>query len=69
MDKKLLRSLQLKELEIVNEVQRICEKHNIQWYLAYGSVLGAARHKGFIPWDDDVDLCFVGNNYEKLFLI
>lgn len=65
MDKELLRALQLKELEIIDEVQRICKKYNIQWYLAYGSVLGAARHKGFIPWDDDIDLYFVGDNYEK----
>ena len=64
-DKELLRALQLKELEIVDEIQRICEKHNIKWCLAYGTVLGAVRHKGFIPWDDDIDLYFVDDNYEK----
>lgn len=65
MDKELLRNLQLKELEIVKEIQRICEKNNIDWMLTFGSVLGAIRHEGFIPWDDDIDICMREEEYKK----
>lgn len=61
---KTLRDLQLCELEIVRDVKAICEKHGIQLYMIGGTFLGAVRHKGFIPWDDDVDLCMSRRDYE-----
>lgn len=60
-----VREIQLKELEIVEEIKRICDKYDIKWMLAYGSVLGAVRHEGFIPWDDDIDIYMDDLNYEK----
>lgn len=51
-----LRDIQLCELEILNEIDRICRKYSIRYCMVYGTFLGAVRHKGFIPWDDDVDI-------------
>lgn len=44
------------QLEIMIEIDRLCTKHNIRYYLAYGTLIGAIRHNGFIPWDDDIDI-------------
>lgn len=52
-----LRKLQLCEYEILKAVTTVFENHHLNYYLVYGTLLGAVRHKGFIPWDDDVDLC------------
>lgn len=56
-----LKKLQMK---ILLEIRRICNKHNIQYFLDAGTMLGAVRHKGYIPWDDDIDVGMIKSEYE-----
>lgn len=60
-----LRDIQLIQLEMLVEVDRICTKHNIKYCISAGTLLGAVRHGGFIPWDDDADVAFLRAEYEK----
>ena len=62
-----VRNWQLQELEVMKAFDVFCKEHDIKYTLAYGTLLGAIRHKGFIPWDDDVDLWLDRENYDKLY--
>lgn len=61
-----LRQAQLRMLDMLIYIKGICDTYNIQWILYWGNVLGAVRHRGFIPWDDDVDIALDRDNYKKL---
>ncbi len=54
------------ELELLLELDRVCKKHGLRYFLMCGTLLGAVRHKGFIPWDDDADVAMPRDDYEKL---
>lgn len=60
-----LRKLQLCQLHMLEEIDRICEKEGLTYYLFGGSAIGAVRHGGFIPWDDDLDIAMYRKDYER----
>ncbi|MCR4648828.1 MAG: LicD family protein [Lachnospiraceae bacterium] len=54
------------QIEVLEVFDNLCKENNIRYFAAYGTTLGAARHGGFIPWDDDIDICMLREDYEKL---
>lgn len=65
MTQEELRNIGLLQLDIMDEVHRVCEKHAITYYIIAGTLLGAVRHKGFIPWDLDIDIAMPREDYER----
>lgn len=65
-DSSQLRRQQLRMLDILTEVDRICQKHGIPYWLSSGTLIGAMRHDGFIPWDDDLDIEMMRADYLRL---
>lgn len=63
--KGVLRDLQLATLKILKEIDAFCKQNNITYWLDFGALLGAVRHQGFIPWDDDIDISMPRQDYEK----
>ena len=64
-DPEQLKHLQGLELMILKDFIKICDENNLKYYIYGGSLLGAVRHKGFIPWDDDIDVIMFRDDYEK----
>lgn len=60
-----LRRLQKLETAMLREFAQICGENHLDWFVSYGTALGAVRHKGFIPWDDDIDICMFRKDFEK----
>jgi lipopolysaccharide cholinephosphotransferase len=69
MDQQTIRKIQLMELEILKEIKRVCDMHNIRYWLNSGTLLGAVRHGGYIPWDDDTDIGMLRPEYERFLYI
>ncbi len=57
------------QLEILEIINNICQKHQIKWFAMFGTLLGAVRHGSYIPWDDDLDICMLRDDYNHFFSI
>ena len=68
-DEKVLKKLQKIELGILKDFDSICEENNLKYFLVGGSAIGVVRHKGFIPWDDDIDVAMSRKDYDKFLKI
>ena len=61
-----IRELQLANLSLLLFLDKLCKENNIAYWLDFGTLLGAVRHKGFIPWDDDIDVSMMRDDYERI---
>ena len=66
LTKQQLKKIQNLELNVLKKFDSLCNKYNIPYTLAGGTLIGAIRHKGFIPWDDDIDVYVLRNDFEKI---
>lgn len=66
MKKLTTKEIQKYELDLLKRLIKFLDDNNINYYLAYGSLIGAIRHKGFIPWDDDIDILIMREDYNKM---
>lgn len=57
------------QLELLEDIDRICQKYNIEYFAEWGTLLGAIRHQGYIPWDDDMDICMKRKDYMRFFQV
>lgn len=69
MKKMDVRSVQRLQMEALHEVDRICRRHQLRYYLIGGTLIGAVRHKGFVPWDDDIDIAMLRPDYEAFLAV
>ena len=60
-----LRKMQLRILDILVEIDKVCRKHDIKYWIDFGTLLGAMRHSGFIPWDDDLDIAMTSKDFKR----
>ena len=65
-EQQILDKVHALSLDAYREFDRVCKKHGIECMFSYGALLGAIRHSGFVPWDNDIDLWITRDNYEKL---
>ncbi len=65
MDSTILRRVQMEQLEILKEIKRVCQENNINYFLDSGTLIGSIRHRGFIPWDDDIDIGMIRDEYDR----
>lgn len=59
----LLKRCHSAHIKVLEDFRKVCSRHNLKWYALCGTLLGAVRHKGFIPWDDDLDICMFRDDY------
>lgn len=53
------------QMEVLQEIDKVCKKHNIEWFADWGTLLGTVRHQGFVPWDDDMDIAMKRKDYQR----